>query len=516
MSQLRWPIGALVWVVVATQAIALLVPVSVSGAPAGRVGSWFLFGANMPWLSWNADFGGGPNGGGVSGNIATLDSKLQAAQAAGMHNVRWWVFEGGSPQIQRDASGTPTGLNANVYTDLDAALMEAAKYDISYNFVLFGGTNDDATSHQWWEDSAKRQALVAVLQPLFQRYASNPRAHTWELVNEPEWQSRNGQTSVAGMLATGDALANAVHQNSPALVTVGHAQVQDMQTWAGHPLDYYSPHYYDNFGTGSNDPFLNPASSPDGKPVVIGEFPASAGLNPDAQSRWQALYSNGYAGGWNWSMSPENTGDKIATDWNAAAAFARGKSDLGPQLSGAAPTATSTATPVPPTATPTATPVPPTATSTATAVPPTATSTATAVPPTATSTATAASPTPTRVPSTATPTPSPKATWTLRSNASPSTVPRGSFIQVNSHITVNRSTRALVDVEIYDQNWNKVYQRFWDNQSFIANQARSFNTTWSIPVGASPGRYTVMVGTFGPGWTGVDSFNNSAATFQVL
>jgi len=87
---------------------------------------------------------------------------------------------------------------------------------------------------------------------------------------------------------------------------------------------------------------------------------------------------------------------------------------------------------------------------------------------------------------------------------------------VNSRVTVNRSTRALVDVEIYDQNWNKVYQRFWDNQSFIANQARSFNTAWSIPVGAAPGRYTVMVGTFGPGWTGVDSFNNSAATFQVL
>src|SRR5260370_36137766 len=103
MSQLRWPIGALVWVVVATQAIALLVPVSVSGAPAGRVGSWVLFGANMPWLRWNADFGGGPNGGGLSRHIATLDSKLQAAQAAGMHNGRWRECEGGSPENQRDA-----------------------------------------------------------------------------------------------------------------------------------------------------------------------------------------------------------------------------------------------------------------------------------------------------------------------------------------------------------------------------------------------------------------------------
>jgi hypothetical protein len=171
-----------------------------------------------------------------------------------------------------------------------------------------------------------------VLTPLFQRYASNPRVHTWEIVNEPEWQSRNGITSVAGMLATVDALTNAVHQNSPALVTVGQAQMQDMATWRGHPLDYHSPHYYDNFGTGTNDPFVTSANSasPDGKPVVIGEFQASSGLNPDAQTRWQDLYSGGYAGGWNWSLSPEHTGDKIPTDLNAAAAFSNGKSDLGP------------------------------------------------------------------------------------------------------------------------------------------------------------------------------------------
>src|SRR5690242_7817316 len=114
--------------------LGLLLPATVSGQPAGRIGNWFLYGSNMPWLNWNADFGGGPNGGGVSGNLTEVDAKLQAAHNAGMHMVRWWVFEGGSPQIQRDSNGTPTGLNPNVYTDLDAALAEAAKYDISYTF----------------------------------------------------------------------------------------------------------------------------------------------------------------------------------------------------------------------------------------------------------------------------------------------------------------------------------------------------------------------------------------------
>jgi hypothetical protein len=128
-----------------------------------------------------------------------------------------------------------------------------------------------------------------------------------------------------------DALADAVHANSRAYVTVGEAQVQDMATWAGHHIDYHSPHYYDPFGTGSNDPFLNRAVSPDGKPVVIGEFAASSGMNPSAAQRWASLYSNGYAGAWAWSISPEHTSDKIDIDLAAATAFASGKSDLGPK-----------------------------------------------------------------------------------------------------------------------------------------------------------------------------------------
>ena len=337
-----------------TALVALVVALASPGSVHAQASFTFLFGANMPWLNWNADFGGGRNGG-VSSNVREVDSKLQAAHNAGMRMVRWWVFEGGSQQIQRDSSGTPTGLNPNVYTDLDAALAEADKYDISFNFVLFGGTNDDPTTHQWWENSAKRQALAQVLMPLFQHYASNPRVHTWEIVNEPEWQSRNGQTTVQGMLATADALANAIHANSPALVTVGNAQVQDMQTWVGHPLDYYSPHYYDNFGTGRNDPFVTPASqvSPDGKPVVIGEFPANPGLNPDAQTRWQKLYANGYAGGWNWSLSPEHTADKIATDLTAASAFAADKSNLSPGPASSPPAAPSPSSPTAPPGAPT-------------------------------------------------------------------------------------------------------------------------------------------------------------------
>lgn len=301
-------------------------PCAVVGAT-GNVGGFWLYGANMPWLNFSGDFGGwGP----VHSNLVEVDTKLTLAHNAGMHYVRWWMFEGSSPQITRDASGTPTGLNPGVYTDIDAALAEAAKFNISYNFTLFGSTNNDAVTHQWWENSAKRAALVAVLTPLFAHYAGNPRVHTWEIVNEPDWQTGSGQTTLAGALATVNALADAVHANSSALVTVGEARVQDMVTWKNSHIDYHSPHYYDPMGTGSNDPFLNTAASPDGKPVVIGEFPADVGYNPTAQARYQALYDKGYAGGWAWSLSPEHTSDKIGIDFAGVTAFANGKIDLGP------------------------------------------------------------------------------------------------------------------------------------------------------------------------------------------
>ncbi|HEY0581131.1 MAG TPA: hypothetical protein VGE94_03055, partial [Chloroflexota bacterium] len=192
---------------------------------------------------------------------------------------------------------------------------------------------------------------------------------------------------------------------------------------------------------------------------------------------------------WNWSISPEKTGDRIGTDLNAAAAFAAGKSDLGPR-------GTSSPAPVPPTATP----VPPTPTR----VPPTATP----VPPTAT-------PVPAQ-PTSVPPTPQPaQAGWTTRAIVSPTAVTRGKSVKLTSQVTSNKTARALVDVEVYDANWNKVYQRTWDNQAFTANQMRSFATTWTVPADLTPGTYTVMVGTFGPGWSGTYAFNKNAGTFTV-
>jgi hypothetical protein len=92
-------------------AVRLTPETSVAQSGPGDVNGWWLLGANMPWLNWANDFGGGLD-------QAQTDTKLARAQQAGMHVVRWWVFEGGAQHIQRDTAGNPTGIDPQVYTNL--------------------------------------------------------------------------------------------------------------------------------------------------------------------------------------------------------------------------------------------------------------------------------------------------------------------------------------------------------------------------------------------------------------
>jgi hypothetical protein len=70
-------------------------------------------------------------------------------------------------------------------------------------------------------------------------------------------------------------------------------------------------------------------------------------------------------------------------------------------------------------------------------------------------------------------------------------------------------------MEVYDASWRKVFQQSWDNQSFSAGQPVTFTGTWSAPVTATTGTYTVMIGVFSPGWGTLYNWNGNAATFGV-
>src|SRR3989442_14849543 len=92
---------------------------------------WYLLGANVPWFNWPCDFGCNAKGGVSAPDVsAALKAKFQQAQASGLHAIRWWVFEGDAWQINRDASGAPTGVNPAVYADFYVALQLAQTYDL--------------------------------------------------------------------------------------------------------------------------------------------------------------------------------------------------------------------------------------------------------------------------------------------------------------------------------------------------------------------------------------------------
>ncbi len=155
------------------------------------------------------------------------------------------------------------------------------------------------------------------------------------------------------------------------------------------------------------------------------------------------------------------------------------------------------------TASPTATGTP---TSTATASQ-TATPTASATQ-TATATATA-SPTAT---ATATPTPG---TWVTSAVASPSTLRRGSSTTLNVSVKSPAASTVLVDIEVYDRQGNKVFQKWYDNRAFSAGQTRKYSPRWTVPSNLAPGTYTVKVGVFTPGWGSNLAWNNGAETVTV-
>ena len=247
-------------------------------------------------------------------------------QAAGVHSVRWWTFEGdASLQITRDASGAPTGLNPSVYTDFDAAVALADQYDLAYDFVLF--SSPTAVPSGWFSDPVQRQKLADVLAPLFDRYKNNPHILAWEIVNEPEWDIWNNKVSQSDVQATVKLLASTVHAHTQTAVTVGSANLEGMLMWENTDsgLDFYSPHWYDPMDSGlacarcTDVPTITASYNLDSKPIVLGEFYASPSV--DALQRFKDFRTKGYAGAWAWSLFSDKTADKFAIDLSAVKAY---------------------------------------------------------------------------------------------------------------------------------------------------------------------------------------------------
>jgi hypothetical protein len=106
--------------------------------------------------------------------------------------------------------------------------------------------------------------------------------------------------------------------------------------------------------------------------------------------------------------------------------------------------------------------------------------------------------------------------FTTTASAAPTDVRRGSTVSIAVSVTASSDRQELVDVEVYDSTGRKVFQHWWDAESFAASQARTFTATWSVPAGEPRGAHTIKVGVFSTGWGMLIHWNDNAASFRVL
>lgn len=72
---------------------------------------------------------------------------------------------------------------------------------------------------------------------------------------------------------------------------------------------------------------------------------------------------------------------------------------------------------------------------------------------------------------------------------------------------------VLVDLELYDQNGNKIGQKFFDNELIPANNTKTY--TMTTDANLASGFYHFSVGIFNSGWNGLIQWADSVQTFQV-
>jgi hypothetical protein len=173
------------------------------------------------------------------------------------------------------------------------------------------------------------------------------------------------------------------------------------------------------------------------------------------------------------------------------------------------PEATATATLRPATAT--ATPSRVLSTATPTRIPPTATATATRVPASATPTATPA----VCVLTVCLPPPPPTGGFSSVARMTSPTVSRGSMASIQALVSSQAASNVLVDIEIHDQNGNKVFQRWFENQTFQRGQTREFAVAWTVPSHNGQTSYVVKIGIFNPDWSALRSWQDEAIQFAV-
>jgi hypothetical protein len=283
-------------------------------------------GVNLPWLDYGVDFGANawrPRGGLADGPQGErLEAALRAVASAGARVVRWFVLGDGRAGLRMGADERPLGLDDRVTGDLEAALRALERHGLQAMFVL--------TDFLWFarprvhagvflfgkrrlaaDPSRRLELLDRVVSPLVERFAGDPRIHSWDAFNEPEWAvlglgSRDPRATLLDRQMKsylGDLVAR-LRAGTPHPVTVGLASPRGLGLVRSLGLDFYQWHWYDSVEKAT--PLSRPVAEYGlDRPVLLGEFPTRGSSRSPEEIRRTARAA-GYAAAWPWSLCAED------------------------------------------------------------------------------------------------------------------------------------------------------------------------------------------------------------------
>jgi len=233
--------------------------------------------------------------------------------------VRVIVFADGRAAPEFAAENQVIGLDEFFFQDFDALLEAAGRHNLrvipvlldfswfdkatSENGVQLGGRSDIVRN-----SSLRQSFLDHALKPFVERYCGDPQILAWDVINEPEWATKelpddfhtSDQVALAEMQELVRLAAQTIHSCPGQRVTVGSARRKWLQYWSGLGLDLYQFHWYDHFSDDEPFPWQPYSQLGLDKPVLVGEVP-TANTDPTTRDYLLDAAGAGYEGLLVWS-----------------------------------------------------------------------------------------------------------------------------------------------------------------------------------------------------------------------
>lgn len=105
--------------------------------------------------------------------------------------------------------------------------------------------------------------------------------------------------------------------------------------------------------------------------------------------------------------------------------------------------------------------------------------------------------------------------FSSRGSANPEGTAVGNTVTLSAHITslgTAPTSNTIVDIEIYNESNQKVFQQFYEGQHFGSSETRTYAPQWAP---SAAGTYRMTVGVFSAQWGQAYHWNNAAATIAV-